>query len=75
MVGVTVNPSVADRHRFDAYPDATFHFDADPDPDPPKFYTCWKTEIFLHSFTAVQVYIPNSCYFNTYYYIIIMLVK
>jgi hypothetical protein len=23
-----------DRHRFDAHPDPTFHFDADPDPYP-----------------------------------------
>ncbi len=35
MVGITVNPSVVDRHRFDADPDPIFHFDADPNPDPP----------------------------------------
>ncbi len=26
--------SVADRHHLDAYLDPTFHFDANPDPDP-----------------------------------------
>ncbi len=34
---------VADRNRFDADPDLTSCFDADPHPDPtPSFYTCWK---------------------------------
>jgi hypothetical protein len=44
-----------DRHRFDADPDSTFHFDADPEPNPDwhqnnadpnpdltQVYTSWK---------------------------------
>ncbi len=31
--------SVVDRHCFKAYPDPTFHFNADPDPDPFSSYT------------------------------------
>jgi hypothetical protein len=38
-----------DRHRFDADPDPTILFDADPDsyPDPTEFYTYWKTHKFV----------------------------
>jgi hypothetical protein len=36
-----VTSDVVDRHRFDADPDPTFHFDGDPDtdPDPTLSYT------------------------------------
>jgi hypothetical protein len=47
MVGITVNPSVADRHRFDADLDPTFHFDTDPDLDPPRVFSMWELFTFI----------------------------
>ncbi len=44
-----------DRHRLDADPDPTFHFDADSGPDPtPNFTHVGKLEIFL-DFIAIRV--------------------
>jgi hypothetical protein len=60
-------PSVVDRHRFDADPDHNFQVDVDqypnrypdshqndddPHANPTKFYTCWK----IRKFTALPVY-------------------
>ncbi len=51
---------VVDRHRFDADPDLTFHFDANPDTDPtPNFTHIGKLEIFL-DFIAVAVSVVLS---------------
>ncbi len=55
--------SLLDRHRFAAYPDPTFQFDADPDQDPipdpgstPGF-TLVRNQIKKKTFTAAPVYI------------------
>ncbi len=40
--GIWYNYNVVNRHRFDADPDLTFHFDTEPDSDPDHRYTCCK---------------------------------
>jgi hypothetical protein len=46
---------VSMRSEFFDHPEPDPDLDPDPNPDPTKFYTCWKTEFYLHSFPAVSM--------------------
>ncbi len=46
-----------DRHRFDADPDPTFYFDADPVPDPSSIYTQVRKSEIVFDFSSQHCFI------------------
>jgi hypothetical protein len=60
-----------DPYRFDADPDLTFHFDAEPDPDPFLNFTHVKKSDFFNLFIRSSTSLPGLIFLVSVIFVII----